>query len=31
LPSQYIFSLLMFLNKNKDQFTFNSQISSLRH
>jgi hypothetical protein len=26
LPSQYIFSLLMFLNKNKDQFTINSQI-----
>jgi hypothetical protein len=26
LPSQYIFSLLMFLNKNKNQFTFNSQI-----
>jgi len=26
LPSQYIFSLLMFLNKNKDQFTVNSQV-----
>jgi hypothetical protein len=26
LPSQYIFSLLMFLSKNKDHFTFNSQI-----
>jgi len=26
LPSQYILSLLMFLNKNKDQFTANSQI-----
>ena len=26
LPSQYILSLLMFLNKNKDQFTANAQI-----
>jgi hypothetical protein len=26
LPSQYILSLLMFLNKNNDQFTVNSQI-----
>jgi len=26
LPSQYIFSLLMFLNKNKDQFTANCQV-----
>ena len=26
LPSQYILSLLMFLNKNKDKFTANSQI-----
>ena len=26
LPSQYILSLLMFLNKNKGQFTANSQI-----
>jgi hypothetical protein len=26
LPSQYIFSLLMYLNKNKDQFTVKSQI-----
>ena len=26
LPSQYILSLLMFLNKNKNQFTVNSKI-----
>ena len=26
LPTQYIFSLLIFLNKNKNQFTLNSEI-----
>jgi len=26
LPSQYIFSLLIFLNKNKNQFIVNSEV-----
>ena len=26
LPSQYILSLLIFLNKNKNQFTVNSEV-----
>jgi hypothetical protein len=26
LPSQYIFSLLIFLNKNRNQFTANSEV-----